>query len=568
MKLGSLFDGSGTCPLAASAVGIIPAWASEIEPFPKAVTQSRFPKMVHLGDITKMNGAEIEPVDVITFGSPCQNLSIAGNGKGLAGQESSLFFEAIRVIQEMRCATNGRFPQIVIWENVYGAFSSTQGEDFRTVIETLWKICEGNDSVPRYAEDKQGRQKWPHTGFVLGDHSSIAWRGLDAQGWGVPQRRKRVFVVLDLGGQCAGRILFEREGLRRDFKKVRTTRETIRPIAKTSPSEHNSVFAVESHPQDSRVVLRRDGIVQTLSGRMGTGGGNVPIAVFSFDSLASNSMKSANPHSGSRRVDIAKTLDCADQSPAKNQGGLCVIQAQAFGQASYDEYALTEQAVTLKATGGSYGGGSENLVLVPCKGDIGIANGGAGKKAGSIAFSKEVSPTLKAGASGLQAPIVAIPHKFPIVCRATQQSNAETMIDCCPTITSAAGTSGNNQPIAAIPYTLKIRSGCEGGGKGALIQEDKSATLSCNNDQTLFVPTQTENGEVIYLARKLTPTECASLQGFEKDWCALVPHKDSAEYKMWGNGMAFPCMLYIMEGVQEVLVERYLDNLFGGDTSE
>lgn len=479
MKLGSLFDGSGTCPLAASAVGIIPAWASEIEPFPKAVTQSRFPKMVHLGDITKMNGAEIEPVDVITFGSPCQNLSIAGNGKGLAGQESSLFFEAIRVIQEMRCATNGRFPQIVIWENVYGAFSSTQGEDFRTVIETLWKICEGNDSVPRYAEDKQGRQKWPHTGFVLGDHSSIAWRGLDAQGWGVAQRRKRVFVVLDLGGQCAGQILFEREGLRRDFKKVRRTGETIRPASETSPVEHYRVYAVENHAQDSRVSLRPDNTVQTLAGRMGTGGGNVPLVL----------------------------VPC-------------------FGQASYDEYAPTEQAVTLKATGGNYGGGTENLVLVPCKADVGIANGGAGKKAGSIAFSKEVSPTLKADASGLQAPVVAI------------------------------------------PYTLKIRSGCEGGGKGALIQEDKSATLSCNNDQTLFVPTQTENGEVIYLARKLTPTECASLQGFEKDWCALVPHKDSAEYKMWGNGMAFPCMLYIMESVQEVLAERYLDNLFGGDTAE
>lgn len=479
MKLGSLFDGSGTCPLAASAVGIIPAWASEIEPFPKAVTQSRFPKMVHLGDITKMNGAEIEPVDVITFGSPCQNLSIAGNGKGLAGQESSLFFEAIRVIQEMRCATNGRFPQIVIWENVYGAFSSTQGEDFRTVIETLWKICEGNDSVPRYAEDKQGRQKWPHTGFVLGDHSSIAWRGLDAQGWGVAKRRKRVFVVLDLGGQCAGQILFEREGLRRDFKKVRRTGETIRPASETSPVEHYRAYAVENHAQDSRVSLRPDNTVQTLAGRMGTGGGNVPLVL----------------------------VPC-------------------FGQASYDEYAPTEQAVTLKATGGNYGGGTENLVLVPCKADVGIANGGAGKKAGSIAFSKEVSPTLKAGASGLQAPVVAI------------------------------------------PYTLKIRSGCEGGGKGALIQEDKSATLSCNNDQTLFVPTQTENGEVIYLARKLTPTECASLQGFEKDWCALVPHKDSAEYKMWGNGMAFPCMLYIMEGVQEVLAERYLDNLFGGDTAE
>ena len=485
MKLGSLFDGSGTCPLAASAVGIIPAWASEIEPFPKAVTQSRFPKMVHLGDITKMNGAEIEPVDVITFGSPCQNLSIAGNGKGLAGQESSLFFEAIRVIQEMRCATNGRFPQIVIWENVYGAFSSTQGEDFRTVIETLWKICEGNDSVPRYAEDKQGRQKWPHTGFVLGDHSSIAWRGLDAQGWGVPQRRKRVFVVLDLGGQCAGRILFEREGLRRDFKKVRRTGETIRPASETSPAEYHRAYAVENHAQDSRVSLTPDNTVQTPAGRMGTEEGNVPIAVFSFDSLASNSMKSANPHSGSRRVDIAKTLDCADQSPAKNQGGLLVVQAQS--------------------------------ALEPIGADF-----------YNQAITGNVTSTLRAAAQ--------------------------------------KGVDGT--PCVIIPYTLKIRSGCEGGGKGALIQEDKSATLSCNNDQTLFVPTQTENGEVIYLARKLTPTECASLQGFEKDWCALVPHKDSAEYKMWGNGMAFPCMLYIMEGVQEVLAERYLDNLFGGDTSE
>ena len=136
------------------------------------------------------------------------------------------------------------------------------------------------------------------------------------------------------------------------------------------------------------------------------------------------------------------------------------------------------------------------------------------------------------------------------------------------TLRAAAVKGVDGTPCALVPYTLKIRSGCEGGGKGALIQEDKSATLSCNNDQTLFVPTQTENGEVIYLARKLTPTECASLQGFEKDWCALVPHKDSAEYKMWGNGMAFPCMLYIMEGVQEVLAERYLDNLFGGDTAE
>ena len=309
MKLGSLFDGSGTCPLAASAVGIIPAWASEIEPFPMAVTQSRFPKMKHLGDITKMDGGKIEPVDVITFGSPCQNLSIAGNRKGLAGEQSSLFLEAVRIIREMRCSTNGRYPQIAIWENVYGAFSSTQGEDFRTVLETLWQICEGDDSVPRYEEDRSGRQKWPKRGFIVGDHSSIAWRGLDAQFWGVAQRRKRVFLVLDLGGQCAGQILFERDGLQRNFEKVRRTGKAVRPSPETSPAEHDCVYAVENHAQDKRVSLSSDNIVQTLAGRMGTGGGNVPL-----------------------------------------------ILVPCYGQTSYDEYQPSEQSPTLKASGGNYGG--------------------------------------------------------------------------------------------------------------------------------------------------------------------------------------------------------------------
>lgn len=310
MKLGSLFDGSGTCPLAASAVGIIPAWASEIEPFPMAVTQSRFPKMKHLGDITKMDGGKIEPVDVITFGSPCQNLSIAGNRKGLAGEQSSLFLEAVRIIREMRCATNGRYPQIAIWENVYGAFSSTQGEDFRTVLETLWQICEGDDSVPRYEEDRSGRQKWPKRGFIVGDHSSIAWRGLDAQFWGVAQRRKRVFLVLDLGGQCAGQILFERDGLQRNFEKVRRTGKAVRPSPETSPAEHNRVYAVENHSADSRVSIRKDDIFTTLTSRMGTGGGNVPLVL----------------------------VPC-------------------YGQTSYDEYQPSEQSTTLKASGGNYGGG-------------------------------------------------------------------------------------------------------------------------------------------------------------------------------------------------------------------
>lgn len=282
MKLGSLFDGSGTCPLAASAVGITPAWASEIEPFPMAVTRSRFPKMAHLGDITKINGAEIEPVDVITFGSPCQNLSIAGNRAGLEGEQSSLFKEAVRVIQEMRCATHGRYPQICIWENVYGAFSSSGGEDFRTVLEMLWQICAGDDSVPRF-EDKRGKQRWPRKGVILGDDCSLAWRGLDAQYWGVAQRRKRVFLVLDLGGQCAGRVLFERKGLRRNFTEVRRPKgKTAAASPETSSAEHDRVAeatlsgdvrVIENHAQDCRVTLAPDDVVQTLAGRMGTGGG-------------------------------------------------------------------------------------------------------------------------------------------------------------------------------------------------------------------------------------------------------------------------------------------------------
>lgn len=184
ITLDSLFDGSGTCPLAATMCGITPVWASEIEPIPKAVTKSHFPGMEHLGDIRQINGAEITPVDIITFGSPCQNLSIAGNRTGLDGEKSSLFFEAVRVIKEMRDSTNGRYPAIAVWENVYGAFSSNKGADFRVVLETLRYLTE-SDSIPGLP------LPWTHAVVILGDNSSIAWRGLDAQYWGVPPKTQK-----------------------------------------------------------------------------------------------------------------------------------------------------------------------------------------------------------------------------------------------------------------------------------------------------------------------------------------------------------------------------------------
>lgn len=163
--------------------------------------------MKHLGDITKINGAEIEPVDCVTFGSPCQDLSVAGKRAGLAGERSGLFMEAVRIIKEMRCKTNGMYPTFAIWENVPGAFSSNSGDDFRAVLEELARVVGPSASIPRPAK------RWEHAGCVLGDGWSIAWRLMDAQYWGVPQRRKRIALVADFGGHRAPQILFEQQGL-------------------------------------------------------------------------------------------------------------------------------------------------------------------------------------------------------------------------------------------------------------------------------------------------------------------------------------------------------------------
>lgn len=221
--LGSLFDGIGGFPLAGLMCGITPIWASEIEPFPLKVTAARFPDMKQLGNVTEINGAEIEPVDIITFGSPCQDLSVAGKQAGIhEGQRSNLFFEAIRIIKEMRHAdtANGRTgvnvrPRFAVWENVPGAFSSNGGEDFRAVLEAFKTVCDDNIPIPR-------PKRWGHAGEMVGDGWSVAWRVYDAQYWGVPQRRKRIYLVADFAGERAGEILFKPESLCGDSAKGRT----------------------------------------------------------------------------------------------------------------------------------------------------------------------------------------------------------------------------------------------------------------------------------------------------------------------------------------------------------
>ncbi len=206
LTLGSLFSGSGTFEVAGMLSGIVPVFASEIEPFPIAVTTKRLPFVKHLGDINKINGADIEPVDIITFGSPCTDLSVAGKRQGLNAERSGLFFQAVRIIKEMRCATNGKYPRFAVWENVTGAFSSNGGEDFRCVLEELCKIKNTDISVPKPA-------KWEKAGEIVGKGFSLAWRTFDAQYWGVPQRRMRIYLVADFTGTSASKILFESEGV-------------------------------------------------------------------------------------------------------------------------------------------------------------------------------------------------------------------------------------------------------------------------------------------------------------------------------------------------------------------
>ena len=209
LTLGSLFSGSGGFELGGILAGIEPRWVSEVEPFCVRVTTKRLPQVRHLGDIKAIDGGKIEPVDIITFGSPCTSLSIAGLRGGLHGKESVLFFDAIRVIREMRCATNGKYPRFIVWENVTGAFSSSQGRDLKSVLTEIVRVAE--PEAPEVPMPEKGG--WPLADVLLGDGWSVAYRTLDAQHFGVAQRRRRIFLVADFDGQCAGKVLFESEGL-------------------------------------------------------------------------------------------------------------------------------------------------------------------------------------------------------------------------------------------------------------------------------------------------------------------------------------------------------------------
>ena len=398
LTLGSLFDGSGGFPLGGLLAGIAPLWASEIEPFPIRVTTKRLPFMKHYGDISTMDGSKVEPVDIITFGSPCTDMSVAGKRAGLDGDQSVLFYQAIRIIKEMRRATNGEYPRYIVWENVPGAFSSNGGRDFKAVLEAVVGVmCEGL-AVPM---PENGR--WPYADLYMGDGWSVAYRTLDAQYWGVPQRRRRIYLVADFAGRSAGKVLFESEGV--------------------------SGYSAEGFSAWQRAACRAEG---------GAGAASVCLN-----------------DQGGARMDVSDDVPAALRTEARHPP--CVMESAGF---------CTELSA----------------------------------KARSIGYEEETSPTLRAGV--VRAAIALESH--PIDSRIKIESG-----DSIQTLTRRMGTGGMKVPLLMseeTPLTLKIRSGCEGGGKGPLIQDDKSAILGCNNDQTHFEPKSWDGSDV-------SPTRTANNAG-------------------------------------------------------
>lgn len=562
LTLGSLFDGSGGFPRAGVLCGIIPVWSSEIEPFPIRVTEKRLPNVKHYGNITKLNGAELEPVDIITFGSPCQDMSIAGKRSGLGGSRSNLFFEAVRIIKEMRCATNGKYPRYAVWENVCGAFSSNDGEDFRCVLETLCEVKAGKFSIPRF-------EKWKSAGEIVGDDFSLAWRTLDAQFWGVPQRRLRIFLVADFGGQCAGKILFESESVSGHFEKSRIARQgapggfekgsgtavTVSLNAAGFCTEHSAdsrsigyeeetsptlragtvpAAVFENHSQDTRYTPL-DETAPTVSSTYGTGGNNQPLVVENignFD-IRLTSENTKNARHNVYPTETARTLDTGGNSPDSNQGGVAVVAVQGSMIGRKDENGPQGSGIdenvsfTLNAT-------DKHAVAYGI--DRAAFNQGANAQFG-FTVEEEKQPTIVTKGAGA----VAQP--------AYTTSKASFFTNCSKEVANA---------LVATDY------------------KDPPIVSDCGLE---------------YIVRRLTPTECARLQGFPDDWCDNLstenptddeisrwqkifdeynaalgkkckpksetqvrkwlksPYSDSAEYKMWGNGVALPCVVFVLAGI-------------------
>ena len=514
MTMGSLFDGIGGFPLAAIHNGIIPVWASEIEAFPIQVTKLRFPQMQHTGDITKLNGKTLPLVDVICGGSPCQDLSVAGQRRGLAGERSGLFMEQVRIVKEMRNADENRGlpdhlvrPRYLVWENVPGAFSSAQGEDFRAVIEEIVRIKDSACHVPR---PDTGRWE-PAGATILGDRFSLAWRVLDAQYWGAAQRRRRIFLVADFGGHTAPQILFEQDRLFGDSSESQSAGQGTAGTA-SQGTDHTGGTCLTPWDVQSRRIFSEDTVWPALYG--GEGGGHGYIQKKEQENA--EQVLCLNDQGG-ERMDITEGFTATLRAGMSGHPPLVAEQTAVSGvvtKGNGDCFLTPDVHTSLTGGGGQAGQG------YPCVLTAGFC-GNASAEAGGIGYQSERSPTLKTGTApsilclndqgesemhlseAVTGTLQEQEHGYQPLVLASGQGGAEIGTGICPTITEAAGTSGNNQPILfenhgidsrytgphAVAPTMSARYGT-GGNNEPLISDDPQSYCIAGN----IIDREVQNG--------------------------------------------------------------------------
>ena len=553
LTLGSLFDGIGGFPYAASFYGIRPLWASEIVPECVAVTRRHFPDMAHLGDITQLHGGMIPPVDILTFGSPCQGLSLAGRRLGLADERSGLFMEAIRIIREMQEATHGKYPQFAIFENVPGALSSNGRRDYQAVLEAFTGA-----KVPM---PRSGR--WANAGMARGRGVDLAWIIYDAQHFGTAQRRRRLFLVADFRGKRAGEILFVPKSLRGYFEAGGTPRQGLAAFAESRPDTAGRAVDVLNDQGGASLTVERSGLSPTLRSQTH---GNLPIVAAGFDlqQITSKTNRSS-------LKPVQPTL-CGTGNPHVIIRPVCMATGQA-NAAILDDQAPTLTAAherpllihpQLAGTLCASGAGLSRPAGMGSELDFCIVSAGfkhkASAAAGSIGYQEETAPTLVAGqeSSVIKAYVIGAyysggmlsdnPHSGIYEAETSRTLDLNGGNPCCQqggTVIVEVPGGGALADVAAVDCR-NYREVSE--ASGTLQAKSKSGGYSLNYQNPIRIGC---------LVRRLTPTEAERLMGFPDFWtaygCDGKEISDSKRYSMLGNSIAVPCVAYIMQGITDVL---------------
>ena len=553
LTLGSLFDGIGGFPYAASFYGIRPLWASEIVPECVAVTRRHFPDMAHLGDITQLHGGMIPPVDILTFGSPCQGLSLAGRRLGLADERSGLFMEAIRIIREMQEATHGKYPQFAIFENVPGALSSNGRRDYQAVLEAFTGA-----KVPM---PRSGR--WANAGMARGRGVDLAWIIYDAQHFGTAQRRRRLFLVADFRGKRAGEILFVPKSLRGYFEAGGTPRQGITAFTESGAGAAGAVVEILNDQGGDSMTVERGGLSPTLRSQTH---GNLPIVAAGFDlqQITSKTNRSS-------LKPVQPTL-CGTGNPHVIIRPVCMATGQA-NAAILDDQAPTLTAAherpllihpQLAGTLCASGAGLSRPAGMGSELDFCIVSAGfkhkASAAAGSIGYQEETAPTLVAGqeSSVIKAYVIGAyysggmlsdnPHSGIYEAETSRTLDLNGGNPCCQqggTVIVEVPGGGALADVAAVDCR-NYREVSE--ASGTLQAKSKSGGYSLNYQNPIRIGC---------LVRRLTPTEAERLMGFPDFWtaygCDGKEISDSKRYSMLGNSIAVPCVAYIMQGITDVL---------------